>query len=219
MKILKFCFALLAAAVLTFTSCIPDITTGSGSILTENRSVNTAFTEIRMEGSMNCLVKQGDSVKVEAKDFANLLPMLETKVVGSVLVIQYRDNLWVNNSAAQVTVTLPQVTLLEMKGSGDIGTIGNFRFDDLRLLISGSGNFSLAGSAKKVNAKVSGSGDIKALEMPCDTATIKVSGSGDVEMHVNKLLEATISGSGDIKYKGNPTVSSSVSGSGNIRRL
>jgi Putative auto-transporter adhesin, head GIN domain len=219
MKILKFCIALLTLSVVTFTSCVPDITTGSGSIVTETRSVNTSFKEIRVEGPMNCFVKQGDSVKIVAKDFANLLPMLETKVIGSTLVIKYTDNTWVKNSAGEVTVTLPQVTLLEMTGSGDMGTIGSFRFNDLSLLISGSGDFSLAGSAKKVNAKISGSGDIRAFDMPCDTATIRITGSGNVETAVNKNLDATITGSGNITYKGSPAVSTSVTGSGRIRKF
>jgi hypothetical protein len=219
MKILKICFTLLSLSVLTFTSCIPDITTGSGSIVSENRSINATFKEIRVEGSMNCLVKQGDSVKIVAKDFANLLPMLETKIVGSTLIIRYRDNTWVKNSAGEITVTVPKIELLEMTGSGDIGTVGSFRFDDLRLLISGSGNFSLAGSAKKVNTQISGSGDIRAFDMPCDTATIKITGSGDVETNVSKVLDVTITGSGDITYKGSPAVSSSVTGSGKVHRF
>jgi hypothetical protein len=212
-------FAVLALFSLFFTSCFTDREVGTGSIISETRTVNSSFREIRIEGSMDCLIKQGDSVKVVAKDFANLLPLLETRVVGNTLVIKYQDNTWVSNGRGEVTVTVPQLTNIELSGSGNVGTVGNYRFDDVSFFISGSGNYSMAGSAKKVNAKISGSGDIKAFDMPCDSANVRISGSGDVEMSVNRLLDASITGSGDIVFKGNPTVNSSVTGSGRIRRF
>ena len=156
-------------------SCIPDKIKGSGSITSENRTVNsTNFTEIRIEGSMNVNVKQGDSVKIVARDYANLLPYLETRVSGNTLVIAYRNNTWLNNTQGEVTVTMPKLTNVELSGSGDVGTIGAFSFTDLGMSISGSGNFSFSGSAKNLNAKISGSGNIRAFDMPTENATVKI---------------------------------------------
>jgi hypothetical protein len=114
---------------------------------------------------------------------------------------------------------MPKLSNIEMSGSGDIGTVGNFQFDDLSLLISGSGNFSFAGSAKNMNAKISGSGNIHTFDMPTENATVKITGSGDMQINVTRQLDATISGSGDIVYKGTPSVSSRVTGSGRVRHF
>lgn len=213
-----FVFSVLCMFFVSMSSCFPDRLVGSGSKTSENRTVsNPNFTEIRIEGSMDVNIKQGDSVKIVAKDFANLLPYLETRIVGNTLVIDYRDHTWISNSAGEVTVTMPKLSNVELTGSGNIGTIGAFRFDDLSLLISGSGNFSFAGSAKNMNAKISGSGNIRAFDMPCEVATVKITGSGDMQLNVTRQLNATITGSGDIIYKGNPSVNSSVTGSGRVR--
>ena len=215
-----FVFSVLCTFLLSMSSCIPDKITGSGSITSENRTVSsTSFTEIRIEGSMNVNVKQGDSVKIVARDYANLLPYLETRVSGNTLVIAYRDNTWLNNTQGEVTVTMPKLTNVELSGSGDVGTIGAFNFTDLGLSISGSGNFSFSGSAKNLNAKISGSGNVRAFDMPTENATVKISGSGNVQVNATRLLDATISGSGDIVYKGTPSVNTSVTGSGRVKKF
>ena len=213
-----FAFLIFSSVLVSMSSCFVDRIVGSGRIISENRIMsNTNFTEIRVEGSMNVNIVQGDTVKIVAKDFENILSSLETRVVGNTLVIDYQDHTWISNSAGEITVTMPKLSNVEMSGSGDIGTVGNFRFDDLNLLISGSGNFSFTGSAKNMNAKISCSGNIRAFNMPTENATVKISGSGDMQVNVTRKLDATISGSGDIIYKGAPSVNSRVTGSGRVR--
>ena len=153
-----------------------------------------------------------------AKDYENLLPHLSTRILGNRLIIDY-DDTWIIHSAAEVTVTMPRLTGIDISGSSNLGTIGTFKFDDLGITVSGSGDLILAGSAKNLNLKVSGSSNLRAFDMPCDTARIMISGSGDVQMSVNKLLDVNISGSGDLIYKGNPSIISRISGSGRIRKF
>ena len=82
--------------------------------------------------------------------------------------------------------------------------------------ISSSGNFSFAGTAKNMNAKISGSGNIRAYELPCEVATVKISGSGDMQLNVSRQLDATIISNGDIVYKGIPSVNARVTGNGRV---
>ena len=211
---------LIVLFAVSLTGCFKENIIGNGSIVSENRTISGNFKEIRVEGSMNVLVKQGDSVKVTAKDYANILPYLDIRVVGNALVISYENNAWISNSAGEVTVTLPTLTGVEVIGSGDVGTISDFKFTDLSLIISGSGDFSFAGTCKTLNAKISGSGDIRAYDLPTEIVTARISGSGNMQLNVSKSLDATISGSGDIIYKGSPpTVTKSISGSGSVRKF
>ena len=213
-------FTVLGSIILFLNSCYADRIVGSGRITSETRTVsNTRFTEIRMEGSMDIVIKQGDSVKIVAKDYENVLSYLETRISGNTLIVTYRDHTWLSNTAGEVTVTLPKLTNVELTGSGNIGTNGSFRFDDIGMLISGSGNFSFAGTAKNMNAKVSGSGNIRAYELVCEVANVKISGSGDMQLNVSRQLDATITGSGDIVYKGSPSVNTSVTGSGRVHKF
>jgi Putative auto-transporter adhesin, head GIN domain len=211
---------LIAVFAVAMTGCLKENIIGSGSIVTESRTISGSFKEIRVEGSMNVSVKQGDSVKVTAKDYANILPYLDIRVVGNALVISYENNAWISNSAGEVTVVLPTLTSAELIGSGDISTVGNFNFSDLSLILSGSGDCWFSGTCKNMNTKLIGSGNISAYNLTAETITARLSGSGDMELNATKTLDATLSGSGDIIYKGSPaTVTKSISGSGSVRKF
>jgi Putative auto-transporter adhesin, head GIN domain len=205
--------------LIILTGCFKERIIGSGTTTSEKRNVGGTFTEIRIEGSANVKVKQGDSIEVIAKDFPNLLPYLRTTVSGNTLVIDFQSDTWISNSVAEVTVTLPKLTGLEISGSGDIGSLNNLTCEDLGILISGSGDISLAGKGKKMNAKISGSGDVRTFDFICDDIKANVTGSGDMDLNAVKTLDAAISGSGDITYKGNPSVNSQVTGSGRVRKF
>jgi Putative auto-transporter adhesin, head GIN domain len=205
--------------LIALTGCFKERIVGGGTTTSEKRTINGTFTEIRLEGSANVRVKQGDTIEVVAKDFPNILPFLRTTVLGNALVIDFQPDTWISNSVAEVTVTLPKLTGLEISGSGDIGSINNLTCDDLGILISGSGDISLVGKAKKMNAKISGSGDVRTFDLICDDVKASLTGSGNMEIQALKTLDATISGSGDITYKGNPSVNSQVTGSGRVRKF
>ncbi len=223
MKNLAFVKSVLCTVLVSFAllqvSCVDDIKRGSGSIASETRTFSSDFQEIRIEGSIDCLIKQGNDVSAVVKDFSNLLPLIETKVVGNTLVIKYADNTWVTNSEGVVTVTVPKLKAIKLDGSADVGTIGSFNFEDLGILIDGSGNFSLSGSATKTDVVIDGSGDYDAFNLVSEATKVKISGSGNAEVTSNKTLEVVIDGSGDLIYKGNPTVNAKVSGSGSVRKF
>jgi hypothetical protein len=205
--------------LIALTGCFKDRIIGEGTATSEKRSIVGAFTEIRLEGSPDVKVRQGDSIEVTVKDFPNLLSFTRTTVSGNTLIIDFQSNTGISNSVAEVTVTLPKLTGLELSGSGDIAATNNLTCDDLNVLISGSGDIALSGQAKKMNVKVSGSGDVATFDFICDDIIAILTGSGDMDLNIMKTLAATLSGSGDITYKGTPTVNSQVTGSGRVRKF
>jgi Putative auto-transporter adhesin, head GIN domain len=205
--------------LIVLTGCFKDRLIGDGTTKSEKRSIVGTFTDIRLEGSADVKVRQGDSIEVTVKDFPNLLPFIRTTISGNTLVIDIEPNTQISNSVAEVSVTLPKLTGLEISGSGDIAATNNLTCDDLSVLISGSGDISLLGQAKKMNVKVSGSGDVATFNFICDDITANLTGSGDMDLNAVKTLAATISGSGDITYKGMPTVNSQVTGSGRVKKF
>jgi Putative auto-transporter adhesin, head GIN domain len=205
--------------LIALTGCFKERIIGGGTTTSEKRSFIGTFTEIRLEGSANVKVRQGDSIEVIVKDFPNLLPFIRTTISGNTLVIDIQSDTWISNSVAEVTVTLPKLTGLEISGSGDIGSVNNLTCEDLGILISGSGDISLAGKGKKMNAKISGSGDVRTFDFICDDIKASVTGSGNMDLNAVKTLDANISGSGDITYKGNPSVNSQVTGSGRVKKF
>ena len=118
---------------------------------------------------------------------------------------------------AEVTVVLPEVTGLRVKGAGKVVYRG-FRQQELGLEISGSGDVDLEGIADRLEAEISGSGEVSAFGLTTKVAKLRVSGSGDIRATVTDSVRARVSGSGKIKVAGNPAEKDTdVSGSGKIK--
>jgi hypothetical protein len=190
---------------------------GSGVVGTETRELS-GFTEIRLSGTGEVTVEQGDteSLTVEAED--NILPLLESRVIDGRLMLGARDNVSVRPTRPiRYRVTLKELTGLGVSGSGSFKVQG---VDTPRLAadISGSGSAKLAGRADDVRLSISGSGDYDAAGLASQTAEVVISGSGSATVNTSRRLVAKVSGSGSVHYLGDPTIEQHVSGSGSVKR-
>lgn len=118
---------------------------------------------------------------------------------------------------AEVTVVLPIVSGLRVKGAGKV-TYHGFAQEELNLEISGSGDIDLEGTADRLEADISGSGEVSAYGLVVKAARLRVSGSGAIRATATESARARVSGSGKIKIAGNPAQKDTdVSGSGKIK--
>lgn len=90
----------------------------------------------------------------------------------------------------------------QVTGSGNLKLNLNVR--DLNSSITGSGDTELRGNAETFSCKITGSGDFNAFDLKAGKVEASVSGSGDIEITAMEELQARVSGSGDIIYMGNP---------------
>lgn len=121
------------------------------------------------------------------------------------------------NAIAEVTVVLPEVSGVRIKGAGKV-TYHGFTQGELNIDITGSGDVDLEGKAEHLDAEISGSGELSAYRLTVKAARLRVSGSGDIRTTVTQSVKARVSGSGKIKISGNPPDrDTDVSGSGKIR--
>jgi len=116
----------------------------------------------------------------------------------------------------QIEVVLPNVSDLEIEGSGDIVFLDAYE-TSLSVNVAGSGTILLCGKVDLLNASITGSGNVCAIELKAQNAKLHVTGSGDIEANVVDSVDARVTGSGDITVYGNPvTRNSKVTGSGDI---
>lgn len=202
---------------LAVMSCKKDRISGSGSVITQERSVSN-FTKIQASGSNNVQVTQGSTFKVEVRGYANLLPYYETKLVNGTLELGYKNNTHVRNDNIEVFVTLPVLHALSSAGSGNITTTGNFAGNaSFETHISGSSNITVGqGSSENYSSTISGSGNIHALGFVAEKADIRISGSGNNEITATETLNVVIAGSGNVYYLGSPVITVQTSGSGAV---
>jgi hypothetical protein len=229
---------LILLAPLLFNSC--EKVKGKGDVVTETRSVGT-YSAVDL--SMDAIVyfTPGEDFALKLSGQQNVLDVIETEVEASRLVIRVQSGIVLgNHKQVTVYVTAPDVSSLNISGSGDIFQEGGWTGDDLFLNISGSGIIRMDSvSANRLFATISGSGSMNAITGRCDREELNISGSGNIDLryvpcgtvytrtsgsgttYVNaiSLLDVTISGSGDVWYYGEPSVSIHISGSGNVRKL
>jgi hypothetical protein len=207
---------------------------GDGSIITEELSLSN-FNGIELKIAADVFIRQGLEQEVLIEGQANLIDEIARDVRNGIWRIEADRCLDFDSDDLRIFITLPEVEVLRLFGSGDIVSENVLVTDDIELSINGSGDMDLALDADDINARisgsgelilegqadvlnfaVSGSGDLRAFGLQTKIANISISGSGDAEVRVSDELEVRISGSGDVFYKGNPRVNSRVNGSGRV---
>lgn len=206
----------------------------------QTRKVDENFLGVETRGSIDLIVKQGNtvSIEIESKD-KEILDAIETTVRGDKLIIRFKQGFRCYDCpTVQAYITAPTIEALGTSGSGNIRVEGTIKSKSLTLAISGSGdveansetqrlscstsgsgNMHLLGTTSDLDISISGSGDVRGYDLKCNRVDARVAGSGTIYISAEEELRASVAGSGDIYYRGNARVTNlSVAGSGSIRR-
>lgn len=190
---------------------------GSGVVKTEIRQLG-AFSKVETRGSMDLVVFRAPAARVEITTDDNLLPIVQTLVVGGKLTIKTSKG-YTSSTGMKVLVYAPEINELVLGGSGNID-VPRAAGGQLSLDILGSGNITAAGEVRTLDATINGSGDMRLDKLKATEARIAINGSGNASVNATASLNAVINGSGDIRYLGNPqSVTTSVRGSGDIQKV
>lgn len=189
---------MIALVVTAFTGCYKawHYVEGNYDLETETRDL-PAFERVFNEGNFEVYVIQDGLSEVEIEAESNLIPLIRTRIEGSALVVDTKDNLR-NNLPMKVYVHTEDVREIRLSGSGLLNA-ENIDADDLDVDLSGSGNMFFSGNGDDVNCQLSGSGTIE-LGIDCDHLEANISGSGDVETWgTANDADLKISGSGSFR--------------------
>ncbi|MBS1745026.1 MAG: DUF2807 domain-containing protein [Bacteroidetes bacterium] len=208
-------------AIVITTSCNKEVLRGSGSIITEERSIGS-FNAISTFGSAKIFISYSPEITVKVKGYQNLVSEYETKVSGNTLSLKYRDNVNIKNDNIEVYITMPGFIGLNSNGSTTITASGNYDdADNLNIDVSGSATISI--DQMKVNnysIHSDGSSEISSKGVLANSAKVHLNGSGSVILSVQNSLDVYISGSGKVSYKGEPAnITTDISGSGSLIKL
>ena len=209
-----------------------------GKVITENRTVAT-FNCIGLECHANVYFSQGDeqSVRVEAED--NIMSHIKTEVKDRILTIEMDDDDFKTPGTINVYITVKELCLLELAGSGKMIGKSHINCDNMSLRIAGSGNISadirslavkisvsgpgsldVAGTTTSMDIKVAGSGNVNAKELQAVNTSVAVSGSGSSTINTREELNVSITGSGGVRYVGEPAkLKTSITGSGKVSKI
>jgi hypothetical protein len=237
-KMNKKSFLILLIGCSVWLSCATDVMTGQ--TVKETRNL-PAFNELKLTMSADVFLSQGDHQSVEVEADKASMEYIETETHGNALVVKNREGHWHNLGRIRIYITMPDITAIELSGSGTVESQTPIKSSELQIMLSGSGNVkisSLLAPVLKVNitgsgdifltgendqaemdATITGSGSIKADEMRVANATVHITGSGSARVNVLKELETDITGSGSVLYRGNPIINAHSTGSGRTSSL
>ena len=171
---------LLLAAALSGCSYWGPCINGDGPVLEELRETGT-FTAVTNTGSFDLYVNQADSFSVVIRAQENLIPIIETNVVGDRLIVETRSNTCYRSGfPVEVHVTLPETEALVLNGSGRVFA-GRISSTEVLISNSGSGYMEIDSTLSEwLVLENSGSGHIEVNTSFADVVDLIQSGSGAV---------------------------------------
>ncbi len=209
----------------------------AGPLITENRDV-PPYSRIEIRGSFHVEVHKDNQVDVQITAPNNLMPYIETYVLGNTLIIDERKNKIKDWGNTRIELSENMLQYIDFSGSGslngdtiyhpaiDMNLSGSGKIElpistqALNVQLRGSGIIRTSGEAEVISVDLSGSGNVFARNVYAGSASVNVSGSGNVEVFSENSLVARVTGSGNIRYWGNPeSINSQVTGSGRVIRM
>lgn len=228
---------IFAIASFVLTSCTDGIfgIKGDGPIVTQELTFNE-LEGVNMMIAGNVHLTQSDEQVITISAQQNIIDNLKTSVSGGVVDFDFDRNVK-SHDGVDIYMSISNLSLVSLSGSGDINTTDTFNIDgNLRLVLSGSGNFNIEANANEVYSNISGSGDFTintvteylecgisgsgkyTLSGLATEADYSISGSGNFEALelATKKTSIDISGSGDLRVNVSDELNIKISGSGDI---
>lgn len=171
---------LLILAAVSGCSYFGPCLNGSGPVVSEEREVAN-FTGVRNTGSFTVYVTEAESFGVEVLAQENLLPIIETYVSGSNLIVSTKNGAcYKSSSPVEVLVSLPEIDMVSLSGSGQLYA-DVLSSAEVEISNSGSGSMQIDSVyAESYAVGNSGSGSIAVDHSYADEADLVQSGSGSI---------------------------------------
>lgn len=233
-------FILVTLTALLFASCNYSINLksikGSGNITTEKRSVESNFTSIEVNNSIEVVIEQSNTTEIMVEADDNLQKHITTKVENGTLIISCDKNYLIDTKTKKVSVKMPIIDELEATSNSKITSKNTLKGENIRLNTSSaarininieSDNIScdtssgsiiiLNGKSLKLEANASSGSEIIAVKMLANEVIADVSSGARISVHPIVKLNAEASSGGSITYDIQPkSISKNTSSGGSI---
>ncbi len=175
-------------------------TTGSGDIVTEDRTVDD-FDRIEISSAVTVelVVEPGAETTVSVTYDDNLIDRVKTEVRSATLVISLDGSVSTLGGGRFVSVTVDSLEALEVSGAVELRGSGEVTSYDLA---------------------VSGASDVDLRDLAANDVVIEVDGASEVSIWASQSVTGDVSGASDVTVHGDPgTVNVETSGVSELRMV
>lgn len=216
------------------TTCGPshgtDCLKSTGPIITQRREVAPGLVTVTAYDNVDLRLVQDPQTYAEVRAGENLIGDIEFTRKGDALEIANTSRCnWARSydTPREVTLHLPRITNLFLRGQGNVSTVGPFVQDQAFCHLVGAGDFDLnfqarylnidqyelgdfhlRGTTEELNFTVGGSGRLFAQGLALKRCYFKMTRDSDGDAHVRPtdVLDGLVAGTGTLYYVGNPPV-------------
>lgn len=213
----------------------------SGASAASRTFTVTDFDSVRLEAPFDIALQTGRGVSARAEGEADLLDRVDLSVSARVLTIRlkaspFQSDRNANAGAIRLVLTVSSVRRIQLSGAGSIRATGLDRAraelistgsgslvidgidsDKLSVLQLGSGAVQLAGKAKSVELRVSGSGSLDAKALTAADLDLTLEGPAMVTAHADRAAKIVATGAGSVIVEGRGACTVNHAGSGLVR--
>ena len=208
---------------------------GNGNIASENRTITTAFTEIKVQQGINLYLSQGNDVDLKVEADENLIELLISEVDNGVLKLYFKENIQrataknvylttasiskinCSSGASVVSETPFTINSLELDSSSGSAIKMTVNSENIKTASSSGSKITLQGQTTTFEGDSSSGSTIDADKLKSSNASVSVSSGANISIFTSNTITAKASSGGNIHYKGTPKqVTKESSSGGNI---
>lgn len=216
-----------------------DCIKSTGPVVTQRREVAPGLVTVTAYDNVDLRLVQDSLTYAEVRAGENLIDDIEFTRQGDALEIANTSRCnWARryDTPREVTLHLPRIANLFLRGQGNVSTVGPFVQDQAFCHLVGAGDFdlnfqvrylnidqyelgdfNLRGMADELNFTVGGSGRLFAQGLALKRCYFKLTRDSDGDAHVRPtdVLDGLVAGAGTLYYAGNPpTLGVRITGAG-----
>jgi len=231
-------FTAIFVLLLTTSSCFMEGLSGvrgNRNVISENRTTNMDFDEIKVQQGINLFLTQGKNEELRVEADENIMELLVTEVRNNQLKIYFEKNVY-KAKARNVYLTVDQISKIRTSSGAHVKSENSFTLgtldldsssgssiklhvnaDEINSSCSSGAHISIYGKTKTFSASASSGSSIDADELESGDAYAKASSGANINVNVSGKLTARASSGGDIDFEGNPdNVNKDTSSGGSV---
>lgn len=234
-------FAAVVMVVVMASGCMVggQFVEGSGRTVTKDYDFSD-FSKLQVGSAFKLDVRQGDSYSVSVTVDDNMEEFLDVKQTGDTVQIglEPRVSLGFRNMTLKATVTMPELSGLDISGaaratmtgfemtkdvaveaSGASKLSGDLSAGELTVKASGASTVEIEGRATGLRAEASGASTLRLENVQTGDARVNASGASRISVNASGELTGDASGASTVEYEGKPaSVRVDTSGASNVRQ-
>jgi hypothetical protein len=165
------------------------------------------FTAIEISGAYELNVSVGDDYRIAIVGAPEDVGRADVVVRDGALVLstrkRQRSDKHGSHDALVANVSMPALEHLAVSGVVD-ADIRGVDAGPFKVNLSGVGEVKLGGRCDRIDARVSGVGELDARALLCNSADVSLSGMGEASVYAREWARAEVSGMGEINVFGSP---------------